>query len=57
MSEAIHCDGPDCENWVVKSSTNDYVTLQKNYKYRHFCTYLCLSYFVKTMDLIDGLDD
>ena len=58
MSEALHCDGPDCSNWVAKSGgTNEFITLQKNYKYRHFCTWVCLSEFVNNLDLIDGIDD
>lgn len=57
MSEALHCDGPDCTNWVVKGSTNSYITLQKDFKYKHYCTWICLSEFVKNVDLIDGLDD
>jgi hypothetical protein len=57
MSEAIHCDASECENWATKGTPNNFITLQKNYKYKHFCTFLCMSEAISTLDLIDGFDD
>lgn len=56
MSEAIHCDGPSCNNWESKltGDTSKYITVNKKYKYAHFCRWICLTEYAAEIDPIDG---
>ncbi len=56
MSEALHCDGPSCENWLSKltGDTTKYIIIQKKYKYMHFCRWACLVEMAQEIDPIDG---
>ena len=58
MSSAIHCDGPLCTEWTVSTAGEaGYISVQKKYKSKHFCGWLCLSSWIGGTDLLIGPED
>jgi hypothetical protein len=58
MSSAIHCDGLACTAWTVSTASEaGYISIQKKYKYKHFCSWVCLGGWIGSADLMVGPED